>query len=85
MKFEYPTPTCPNCGSPDITRDALAVWNAPEHRWEIMCTLENFDCQACGWSGSSPKWEVDEPEPRPRARVGPIKTLDEFIANKMYK
>jgi hypothetical protein len=40
----------------------------------------------CRSTINNPKWEIDEPEPRPRARVGPpAKTLDEFVTEKLNR
>lgn len=42
---------CRQCGSKDVTRDALAEWDEVAMDWSISVTLDNCDCNACGASG----------------------------------
>lgn len=43
--------TCPKCGSPDVTADALARRNIDTQTWELSSEFENKDCGSCLYSG----------------------------------
>ena len=40
-------PTCPYCGSYEITCDANAVWNPETQIWEVGSTFANGYCNGC--------------------------------------
>lgn len=39
---------CKECGSTDVTQDAIARWNDQTDQWEISSFLDNIDCAECG-------------------------------------
>ena len=39
---------CEHCGSTDVRRDALAVWNTGAQEWELLTEFDNADCDPCG-------------------------------------
>lgn len=45
-----PTQTwyCPECGSTDITHDALAVYNPNIEDYEVTGLLDGMQCENCG-------------------------------------
>ena len=50
-------PCCPDCGCPDMRRDATAAWNPHEGRWECVSVLDTFTCESCGQSTKQPVWK----------------------------
>ena len=42
------TYVCSECGSPDVTQDALACWDVDSQEWEIVTLLDCADCNVCG-------------------------------------
>lgn len=41
-------PTCSNCGSPSVTRDATVRWDIKSQKWELSGIFDNSDCDICG-------------------------------------
>lgn len=41
-------PTCSDCGSTEIRRDAWAYWDAAAQRWAFGDVFDNIDCADCG-------------------------------------
>jgi hypothetical protein len=39
---------CANCGSQDVSCDAIVTWNIETQEWEIAGLLDNSDCADCG-------------------------------------
>jgi len=40
-------PVCRDCGSTDLTRDALAAWDADAQQWVLSAIYESTACQTC--------------------------------------
>ncbi len=54
--------TCANCGSINVTQDALADWDERRQTWTVCGVLDNADCNDCGANGDDLiKW-LDLPE-----------------------
>ena len=47
------TKVCSNCGSRNITHDALVRWSEEEQKWELSSMLDSGDCDDCGYDGNS--------------------------------
>lgn len=41
-------PYCKECGSKDVTMDAIARWDVNAQAWLISSELDNTDCDDCG-------------------------------------
>lgn len=39
---------CQNCGSEDVTRDAVVRWCVENQEWEVSNVFDNADCDNCG-------------------------------------
>ena len=52
-------PTCGNCGSRSVVRDAWAEWNQLIADWELKTVFDAFACEACG-EAITPTWQVDQ-------------------------
>lgn len=39
---------CKECGSVNVSSDALARWSEPDQQWEMSSALDNEDCDDCG-------------------------------------
>jgi len=55
---------CSNCGSKDVTRDAVVEFNEDTRDWEIKTLFDNSDCERC--EGPTKLIEVKPGEARPR-------------------
>ena len=54
---------CSNCGSLDVTRDAIVQWDEFHQIWDLVTIYDNGDCHDCGASGNSVvKWIDDKGE-----------------------
>lgn len=42
------TMVCRNCGSEDVTRDAVVRWSVEDQAWEVSGIFDNADCDHCG-------------------------------------
>jgi predicted RNA-binding Zn-ribbon protein involved in translation (DUF1610 family) len=45
------TPTCPQCGSDEVVRDAWARWNPAAGLWELGTVFDESMCENCGSRG----------------------------------
>ena len=54
-------PICPQCRSPEITRDASAEWDFDAQVWSLKSVYDNTDCDECGEEISSPIWITEDP------------------------
>jgi len=48
MKTQAVKMVCSNCGSDDVTRDAVVRWSIQSQQWEVSNVFDNSDCEACG-------------------------------------
>ena len=55
-------PYCKECGSTDVTMDAIASWDMKTQAWVLVGELDNTDCNECGGECSL-KWAEFEVEP----------------------
>ena len=55
MKREQPR--CRYCGSPNVSLDATAVWNADNQDWELSQTYDNGFCHDCDSECKHFDWE----------------------------
>ena len=44
-------PTCERCGSPELTRDAVADWDSAAQQWSLSGLYDCHNCQACEREG----------------------------------
>lgn len=56
-------PTCDDCGSHDMRKDAWAYWDAKHQKWEFGDVYDNTDCADCGstsitWGTTPPKGDA---------------------------
>jgi hypothetical protein len=51
-KREYPVRK--NCGSKDVTADAVATWDIEAQDWKISGVLESTFCNAC-----EDEWDIN--------------------------
>jgi len=40
-------PVCDDCGSDNVTKDAVAAWDEPEQAWVLLSTYDSTTCQDC--------------------------------------
>ena len=52
-------PTCCNCGSKNVVRDAWAEWNIASGDWVLKTVFDEFACDKCG-EANAPTWQVDK-------------------------
>lgn len=52
-------PTCGNCGSKKVVRDAWAEWNIASGDWILKAVFDEFACEQCG-QNNAPVWKLDE-------------------------
>lgn len=45
--FQRVKPTCDACGSDNVTRDAVAVWDQDTQAWTLLSTYDCTTCQDC--------------------------------------
>lgn len=50
--------SCPECGSPDVLRDAYAAWDPEENDWILYASFDYFICNNCDAEDIRP---VEEP------------------------
>lgn len=43
--------TCPQCGSPDVTVDAVARWDFDQQKWDLSSVFDSRSCGSCGYEG----------------------------------
>jgi len=61
MSNTLEVPTCTNCGSEELSRDAYANWNIGTQSWEVSSVYDFFICDQCGESAQYANWkEIDE-------------------------
>lgn len=60
-------PTCSNCGSLDVVRDAWAEWDLGSGDWRLKTTFDHFVCNACG-EEITPVWSLNEEFRKKRIR-----------------
>lgn len=39
--------TCPKCGSPDVTKDAIARWDFETNMWSLASVFDRMTCGSC--------------------------------------
>ena len=52
-------PTCSECKSKDVVRDAWTEWNGSMQAWVLQKLFDDFACNSCG-DVTSPVWKLDE-------------------------
>ncbi|MEW9920374.1 DUF3768 domain-containing protein [Marimonas sp. MJW-29] len=52
-------PTCGNCGSTQVVRDAWAEWSMTSREWILKTVFDEFICERCG-EANVPTWKLDE-------------------------
>lgn len=60
-------PVCEACGASAVLRDAWAVWDPSEARWELQAVFDTFRCEACG-EAAGIDWKIDEEARKKRIR-----------------
>lgn len=69
--------TCPECGSPNVTRDCIGRWDFEKQEWVVSGELDNMDCDDCGHDGHSfETTPVEELTPEQRATIF---TADDYV------
>lgn len=48
---ENTIPTCPRCGSQNISKDAAARWDEEAGEWSLACVHDSETCDDCGAEG----------------------------------
>ena len=44
-------PSCPNCGSDNVGKDAYARWDLTAHKWVLGGVYDDEHCSDCEWEG----------------------------------
>ncbi|SFM72805.1 DUF3768 domain-containing protein [Shimia aestuarii] len=52
-------PTCGNCGSTHVVRDAWAEWSVAAGDWILKTVFDDFACDRCG-EPNKPVWKLDK-------------------------
>lgn len=52
-------PTCGECGSRQVVRDAWTKWNFGCGDWVLKAVFDHFVCDGCG-AEIAPEWKLDE-------------------------
>lgn len=52
-------PTCGECGSTMVVRDAWAEWSLIQRDWVLKTVFDHFVCDICG-KETSPIWKLDK-------------------------
>lgn len=50
-------PVCAECGSDDVTLDAVARWDEEKQDWALSSTFDDAYCGACEQADINLKWE----------------------------
>lgn len=49
-------PSCANCGSFQVLRDAFAVWDMDAQDWKLQEVMDDLTCTACGYESHHTMW-----------------------------
>jgi hypothetical protein len=60
-------PTCDDCGSTEVVRDAWAEWSQFTRDWALKSVFDEFACNTCGMA-ITPIWRVDKEFRKKRIR-----------------
>lgn len=52
-------PTCENCHSTQVVRDAWAEWSITSGEWSLKTVFDSFACDKCG-EETKPIWKLDK-------------------------
>jgi Protein of unknown function (DUF3768) len=52
-------PTCGQCGTANVVRDAWASWSLLTRDWSLKAVFDSFACDACG-EETTPVWKIDK-------------------------